>query len=310
MTSTIEMAKSLLTPPGFTIQEHLDFIGMSQAELAERMGRPKEKINDIIKGREPISILTAFQLEKVLGIAASFWLNSERSYRTKLYELQQQEELEKRKDWLKDFPIREMKKLGWIPGTVEKYKMVDSLLKFFGVASPEEWTRIYLDEELSIAFRISLAQTASPHAISAWLRKGELQAMEMNVAEFNKQKLKASQNLIREIAFVNSPDFSIRVQKIYSECGVAIVFTPTLPGVHLTGATRWFRNNPIIQLPVASITNSQFWFTFFHETAHILLHGKKEVFIENLEGTCVDKQKEEEADFYASKILAGRRGAE
>jgi len=48
---------------------------MSQVELAERMGRPKEKINDIIKGREPITMATAFKLEKVLGIPASFWLN-------------------------------------------------------------------------------------------------------------------------------------------------------------------------------------------------------------------------------------------
>lgn len=70
---------------------------MSQAELAERMGRPKEKVNDIIKGREPITTATAFQLEKVLGIPASFWLNREKTYRKELYELQQQEELEKRK---------------------------------------------------------------------------------------------------------------------------------------------------------------------------------------------------------------------
>lgn len=310
MTSKIEMAKSLLTPPGFTIQEHLDFIGISQAELAERMGRPKEKINDIIKGREPISIKTAFQLEKVLGIAASFWLNSEQSYRTELYELQLREELEKNKDWLMKFPIQEMKKLGWIPGSNEKYKLVDSLLKFFGVATPEEWTRIYLDDELSLAFRISLAQTANPHSISAWLRKGELQAIEMDLEMFDKKKLKDSQNLIKEIAFENSTDFSNKVQQIYSECGVALVFTPAIRGVHLTGATRWFRNNPIIQLPAESITNNQFWFTFFHETAHILLHGKKDVFIDNLKGAKIDKKKEDEADFYASKILSGRTGTE
>jgi plasmid maintenance system antidote protein VapI len=49
MATTLEIAKSLLSPPGDNIQEHIYFIGMSQGELAERMGRPKEKINDIIK---------------------------------------------------------------------------------------------------------------------------------------------------------------------------------------------------------------------------------------------------------------------
>jgi HTH-type transcriptional regulator / antitoxin HigA len=106
MATTLEIAKSLLSPPGDTIQEHIDFIGMSQAELAERMGRPKEKINDIIKGREPITTATAFQLDKVLGIPAGFWINRENTYRKELYELQQKEALESQKDWLAAFPIK------------------------------------------------------------------------------------------------------------------------------------------------------------------------------------------------------------
>jgi len=74
----------LLSPPEDTIQEHTDFIGMSQAEL---VCRPTEKINDPIKGRDALPIATAFRLEKVFGILASFWLNSEKSYRQELYEL-------------------------------------------------------------------------------------------------------------------------------------------------------------------------------------------------------------------------------
>lgn len=90
MATALELAKSLISPPGDTLQEHIDFIGMSQAELAERMGRPKEKINDIINGKEPITTETAFQLEKALGIPISFWQKRENKYRKELYELQQQ----------------------------------------------------------------------------------------------------------------------------------------------------------------------------------------------------------------------------
>ena len=49
MNSDLKLQKELLSPPGDTIQETIDAIGMSQAELAERIGRPKEKLNDIIK---------------------------------------------------------------------------------------------------------------------------------------------------------------------------------------------------------------------------------------------------------------------
>lgn len=98
MAAKLEILKSLLSPPGDTIQEHIDFIGMSQADLAERMGTPKEKITDLLKGAESISTETAFQLEKVLGVPASFWLNREKAYRKELHELQQLEELEKEND--------------------------------------------------------------------------------------------------------------------------------------------------------------------------------------------------------------------
>jgi HTH-type transcriptional regulator/antitoxin HigA len=303
MVSTIEAARSLLSPPGDTIQEHIDFIGMSQAELAERMGRPKEKINDIIKGREPITTATAFQLEKVLGIPASFWLNRENTYRKELYELDQQQVFENEIDWLREFPVNEMRKLGWLPHTTQKHVLVDSLLKFFSVASRDEWKRIYMDKEVSVAFRISLAHTQSPHAISAWLRKGEIQAEEIDISDFDKKKFKEALTDIKELAFLMPENFIQQLQRICATCGVALVFTPRLPKAPISGATRWYHDKPIIQLSGRSKTNDHFWFTFFHEAAHIFLHGKKDIFLENVEGTEIDHEKEEEANAFAEKTL-------
>lgn len=303
MATKIEIAKSLLSPPGDTLQEHIDFMGMSQAELAERMGRPKEKINDIIKGREPITTPTAFQLEKVLGIPASFWLNRENNYRKDLYQLQQQEELSKEKSWLSSFPINEMRKLGWLPDISEKHLLVDSLLKFFSVASAEEWERIYLDAEVSVVFRISLAHTQSPQAISAWLRRGEIQAREIALSEYDKKKFKLTLTEIRKLAFVMPKDFAQKLQAICAQCGVAVIFTPGLPKASISGAAHWFHNKPIIQLSTRIKTTDHFWFTFFHEAAHLILHGKKDVFLENIAGIIIDQEKEAEANEFADKVL-------
>lgn len=307
MATKLEIAKSLISPPGDTIQEHIDFIGMSQAELAERMGRPKEKINDIIKGREPITTATAFQLEKVLGVPAGFWLNREKTYREELYALQQQEEFEKKKDWLNAFPVNTMRKLGWLPNTREKHHLVDSLLKFFCVASADEWTRIYMDEEVSVAFRVSLAHTQSPHAMSAWLRMGEIQAKAIDLSEFDKKKFKETLSEIKELAFLMPHNFTKQLQALCAKCGVAVVFTQNLPKAPISGATRWFHNQPIIQLSGRFKTNDHFWFTFFHEAAHIILHGKKDIFLENVEGTEIDQAKEAEANAFAAKVLLTER---
>ena len=45
MPVNIEIKRKLLSPPGDTIQETIDTIGMSQKELAERMGKDKKNIN-------------------------------------------------------------------------------------------------------------------------------------------------------------------------------------------------------------------------------------------------------------------------
>jgi HTH-type transcriptional regulator/antitoxin HigA len=66
--------------PGETLRETPETIGMTRAELADRTGRPKKTINEIIAGKAAITAKTALQLERVLGVPASFWNNLERNY--------------------------------------------------------------------------------------------------------------------------------------------------------------------------------------------------------------------------------------
>lgn len=171
-----------------------------------------------------------------------------------------------------------MRKFGWLPDTREKHHLVDSLLEFFCVASPDEWKRIYIDKKASVTFRVSLAHTQSHHAISAWSRKYEIQAKEIVIAEFDKKKFKDALTEVKELAFLMPDDFTKQLHSICANCGVAVVFTQHLPKAFISRASRWFHNKPIIQQSGRFRTIEQFWFTFFHEAAHIVLHGKKDIF--------------------------------
>lgn len=304
MRSDLKLQKALLSPPGDTIQETIDTMGMTQSELAERMGRPKEKINDIIKGREPITLRTGILLERVLGIPASFWIEREREFRLELSKIEQQEFLIGCIDWLKQFPVTSLKKMGWLPNTIKQPVLVDALLRFFAVASPLEWRKIYLTEAVSASFKISLANTQSPHAISAWLRIGEHKSQRLNLPEYNRRVF--SEMLKKDIKslVINQPDdFNEQLQRICSKCGVAVLYTPFLPKAPISGATWWKSNNPIIQLTGRYKINDSFWFAFYHEAGHILKHGKKEIFLEDIKGSPVNMVKEKEADEYAQKQL-------
>jgi Zn-dependent peptidase ImmA (M78 family) len=75
-----------------------------------------------------------------------------------------------------------------------------------------------------------------------------------------------------------------------------------LPKAPISGATRWINDTPIIQLTGRGKRNDKFWFSFFHEAGHILLHGKKEIFLEQIEYKDIDLEKEKEADEFAVKL--------
>ena len=71
---------NLAIHPGELLEEEIESIGMSQTELAKRMGRPPQVINEIIKGKENITHDTAVELERVLGIPAYMWINSQATH--------------------------------------------------------------------------------------------------------------------------------------------------------------------------------------------------------------------------------------
>lgn len=296
----LELKKSLLSSPGDTIQEHIDHIGMSQAELAERLGRSIPKLNDLIKGKAPITKETAIKLEYVLGVKASFWLNLERTYQDELLDIEQLERLQQWEEWVDSFPLSVLKRLDILPMTKKKTVLVDRLLKFFRVASPQQWSDIY--RESSLAFNVELRNTAEPQAISVWLRLGELQADKLKVAKFSKPALRACLPKLRSISFEAPDNWLEQLQSLFASCGLALVYTPSIAKAPIHGATRWLKNNsmPLIQISDKPKSYNDFWFSLYHQLAHILYHGKKDVFIDGLKP---DPEKEVQADAFASRMI-------
>ena len=80
-TTTPRLHSDMPIPPGEFLREHLEESGMSQAELARRLGRPRQAVNEIIRGKKAITAETALQLERVLSTPAHIWLGLELEYR-------------------------------------------------------------------------------------------------------------------------------------------------------------------------------------------------------------------------------------
>ena len=81
-------------PPGETLREVMESLGMSQQELARRTGITVQSLNRIFKGSQPITCETADRLELATGVPASMWNNLEAQYRKQLAKIDERERLE------------------------------------------------------------------------------------------------------------------------------------------------------------------------------------------------------------------------
>ncbi len=292
-------------PPGDTLRETLDYLGMTQAELAERTGRPKKTINEIISGKAAITAETALQFERALGIPASFWSNLERNYQETLARLDEERRLSSKKEWLKKFPIATLMKLGWLPKEELPVKKLKALLNFFGVAGVDEWTGLW--QRTQATYRASFAFQRNPYAVAAWLRQGEIESQKYECKPYNANSFRTSLNEVRALTLEPPDVFEPKIKKLCPDSGVAVVFVPELPGTHVYGATRWVNpTKALIQLSLRRKSDDHLWFTFFHEAGHILLHGKRDVFIEAKDrssGKAAVMEKEAEADQFAQDSL-------
>jgi len=293
-----------VSPPGETLAEVLEDRGMSQAELARRTGLAKKTINEIIKGKAPLTAGTALKLERVLGVPASFWNAREQRYREFLARQAERRSLEAQMKWARQFPVKTMMRLGWLPLTDDPVEQFENLLRFFGVASPTQWQAVWGHSPVTAAaFRTAQKYENDPFALAAWLRYGERQAQRMACAPYDKGKFTEALLRIRRLTAEMPPNWQDLTTQWCAEAGVAVVFTPQLPGTHISGATRWISPRcAVLQVSLRYKTDDQLWFSFFHEAAHILKHGKRQLFLEAWEHP-MGAQEEEEANRVAADLL-------
>jgi addiction module HigA family antidote len=285
--------------PCETLVEKLQEIGMGPKEFAIRTGKPEKTITAVLNGESSITPEMAIIFENVLKIPARFWLENQREFDEYIARTKRVAVIEEAIDWAKSFPYAQMAKNGWVAATRKAEEKAEKLFHFFGFSNKTAWENYYLEQKLKLSFRISLKHTNEPFAVSAWLRQGEILASNLQVADFDERKFKANLQIIKGIMAEQSADFFPKLQNLCAEAGVKVVYTPCLPKAPISGSSRWINDTPLIQLSARYRQNDRFWFTFFHEAGHILLHGKKYISLENIDFSDAEVDKEKEADEYS-----------
>lgn len=286
------------SPPGGTLRDVLTELGMTQAELAARAGWSEKFVSQMANGKAPISPETALALERILGTPASFWMNREANYREALARIADRERLEQEAELAREFPYSEMARRGWVDRTRDRVERALNLQRFFGVASLRR-----LEEQPSAIFRVGRCSNPSDCAIITWLQAGRLQAQEIDTEQLDRRSIERAIPGFRQLTGETPEIAVIRLRNCLAQMGVALALVPALPKTAAQGATHWIKaDKAVLQLSDRYKRADIFWFSFFHEIGHLLLHGKRPGVYVNRIGGGRDA-KECEADDFARDTL-------
>lgn len=303
MARAAEFQPNWVSPPGDTIAEILEMRGFSFSDLARQLGTSIARAQQLTQGSVEIDQHIAQGLERALGPSAQFWLKREQQYRSDLTRIAAPTTAMSDNDWVAQMPLADMRQFGWIDAAATKANRVAACLRFFGVPDTAAWQQRYGGELSVAAFRTSPTYEANPYAVAAWLRWAEIVGAAIHCRPWDREKFARKLHDLRVLSRIKDPArFLPELTAACAECGVAVVVARAPKGCRASGATRFLTpDKALIVLSFRYRTDDQFWFTFFHEAGHLILHAEDALFLED--ESEVTAAEEAEANEFAARIL-------
>tara|TARA_R110001606_G_scaffold162682_1_gene306780 strand:+ start:469 stop:1584 length:1116 start_codon:yes stop_codon:yes gene_type:complete len=287
------------SPPGATIHALMNIKQVPFLQLSEHLELEKSDTRNLIDGNFRIDAKIALKLEKYLGGSAEFWLKRQSDFEDDLARCKADvSDVESRK-FLAEFPLGEMKKNGWLPNNCDS---LSALLQFFDVQGVDHWRCRYENKARAVAFRQSAAFEISTTSTLVWLRQAERVALATECAPWNKKLFSSSLAEMRALSRKKRPSaFLPKLATLCAASGVALVCLPPPPGCRASGATQFLsKDKAVIVMSFRHRSDDHFWFTFFHEAGHLILHDKNALFVEQ-DGDVTEE--EEQADQFSRNVL-------
>ncbi len=290
-------------PPGETLREVMESLGMTQAELALRTGLTVQTLNRIFNGEQPVTCETAGKLELVTGVPARMWNNLEALYREQLTRIAERERLQGDLEWLRGIPVRELVARGLVADDPDRVTLLRNILGFYGVAGVWEWNEIWARPQA--AARRSTCFETCPGPASAWMRQGELQARDIECASYDRERFLSVLPEMRGLTRETPEKFVPALRRLCAGAGVAVSLVPEMQKVPWNGATKWLTpEKAMILLSLRGKGEDRFWFSFFHEAGHVLHDGKRLLLVND--GGETDEREERANRFAAEALIPAR----
>jgi HTH-type transcriptional regulator / antitoxin HigA len=302
LTDEQEFTPDWFSKPGDSLRALMVRKGVSAQVIADRLDGGMGTLRGLLDGSLDINDCHASTLSASLGGTSTFWLNRQASYRDMLERALSRAmgDCDESAAWL---TLR-------VPGLKPKGRLseerrrdeVRRRLAFYNVGTMSAWQARYGRICSETLFRTTDAFTSDDGAVLMWLRNGELEADVVDTRPWSPGNLHDRLKAIRALSKIRRPElFLPKLRTLCAEAGVAVVTKRAPDGCRASGASRMVApDKAMVLLSFRGLSDDKFWFTLFHELAHLILHGAR-TFLDLDMGD--DDDSEREANEFAARLI-------
>jgi HTH-type transcriptional regulator/antitoxin HigA len=288
--------------PGEILQEMMKKNGMTRKELAIRTGVTEKHICTVVNGDNGISTSFARKLGYVFE-NADYWISTQAKYDAWQLQIQEEHNISQKEiDLLKPLHdiISYFIECGYLHNNCGDASKVIQLREFLQISDLTLIPKI----TYNAAYRAQLSSNikVDPYVLFAWQRMCEKKTECVPASEsLNIELLCENIQKIKSFMFSNINQGIQELQCLFAECGIAFQVVKNFRGAPVQGFIKEASDGHLILcLTIRGKRADRFWFTLFHEIAHILHGDYKTRFVDF---DSVQGKAEQLADQYAGDIL-------
>lgn len=293
--------------PGYYIDQYLQNNGMSQRELAERLGVSAKTVNYLINGKINLNDNLITGLSLVLGTSEQLWKNLNIKYLEKKKQIEYENNINADIPVLKKIDYSFFSKNNFTKTTSNPRERIEELRRFFKITN----LQILEKRDFLVQYKSAVTNIEDKHIINsnAWVQTALNIGANINVSDVNLDYLKQSLPKIRKMSQEDPQVFLPKLRNIFNKCGVAFVIIPNLQNCGINGAVKWLGDNKVLlALNDRRKYSDIFWFALFHEIRHVFQRRTKHLIVStdkslNIDSNINIQNLEADADNFAQNFL-------
>jgi len=301
------MTPHLATHPGIILKNELESRLMTQKEFAQNIDMQVTMLNEIIKGKRPITPDIALAIEKAIDIPADFWLNMQMQFeldeaRIKVRNIERTQQIEIWNVIKQYVPVAAFTKMGLL--TTSLLENIQKIWSIYEVNNLDELIENFAVHKTLVLYKKSEKLKNDEINIFGWSKLAMYLAKEKQAADFTTEH---EEQLIAELraVFATNKDIVKQTEAILACHGIKFLILDKFDQTPIDGYSFWSNNHPAIVLTMRKKQLDNFAFALFHELGHVFRHFNDEIcaFLNMDNGTYKHPTIEKEADQYAKNSL-------